>query len=110
MTDLPTIAPCPWCGGKALICGSICDGQVHSYVACPNGECQVMGPESSTGEAAISAWNHVAKAVAERDELRRQVDTLRDVCNIGYSQCDMPGDRQAIRDALAATKPKKGVE
>lgn len=82
----------------------------------------MLGPESPTDIEAITAWNRVANAVAERDDLRRQVDTLREALKFQDTALMIVRDRQngrvsgddlsmgikLIRDALAATEPKKG--
>lgn len=114
---VPNISPCPWCGTTTEVRRAD-----DSYVRCTSRRCSVLGPESPTDIEAITAWNRVANAVAERDDLRRQVDTLREALKFQDTALMIVRDRQngrvsgddlsmgikLIRDALAATEPKKG--
>ena len=61
------LLPCPFCGGKAELCGGWADGY---HVACDGCECD-LGRNSSEGEpahdfisaeSAIAAWNRRAPA------------------------------------------------
>lgn len=58
MTDHP--APRPWCGNRAIIFRN--PGRSVVFVRCNGQDCGAQGPEASTREMAIAAWNRLATA------------------------------------------------
>lgn len=82
MRDLPTIAPCPFCGGKAHM-HAVRDGrQVGCHTCLANGPAEYHGPDGYEGaeQRAIDAWNRRAgqrlAAGAEAEQLAAFANNL----------------------------------
>ena len=64
------ILPCPFCGGEATLQGK--EGARHWYVICEDSEeCDASGPDKTTREEAIAAWNIRSRYRPSRDALAR---------------------------------------
>ncbi len=109
------VLPCPFCGGSVFIRAV----WPTNWVSCK--ECAACGPSSSSSAKAIAAHNAIASAVADRDRLtaeneslRAQVGQLReagqhllDVSEPFHRPTDLVGwgSVDNMRAALAATAP-----
>jgi len=64
------ILPCPFCGGEATLQGK--EGARHWYVICEDSEeCDASGPDKTTREEAIAAWNIRSRYRPSRDVLAK---------------------------------------
>jgi len=60
VTDVPAIPlkPCPFCGGKAALDYMIVDGEASLFwIACQDENCSISGPDETSQQQAITAWN-----------------------------------------------------
>jgi Lar family restriction alleviation protein len=65
MTDLPKIAPCPFCGSEHTRLPTSSLSGAWYFVECH--ACDATGPTRADPVEAVAVWNRVALAVASQE-------------------------------------------